>query len=283
MDIGWISRFEWRKLTVQRKSLAGLGVVAFVNLLFGVAFWLRQRHPPHGRHAQDIPQELVSEVFNAVTYTATILAPCMFLLFPMTLAVLVAHSLSGDVDTGAIRLLLARPVPRWRLLFGKWVAMTVYALGMLAVLLVTSYVTASILFKPMGDMLVFGPMVGLSKGLIVHPWPDAFWRLMMAYGLASGMLAATVAMALMFAALTRHFASAAILTTSVFFCSYVAENLSVLSAIRPFLPTYRLPFWKWALAEQIPWERLGQDAVWTTGYTIAFLVVGAVAFSRRDF
>jgi len=282
MDIGWISRFEWRKLTVQRKSLSGLGVVAFINLLFGVAFWLRGRNPPHGRH-QDIPQELLAEVFNAVTYTATILAPCMFLLFPMTLAVLVAHSLAGDVDTGAIRLLLARPVPRWRLLFGKWVAMTGYALGMLAVLLVTSYVTASILFKPMGDMLVFGPMVGLSKGLIVHPWPEAFWRLMMAYGLASGMLAATVAMALMFAALTRHFASAAILTTAVFFCSYVAENLSVLSAIRPFLPTYRLPFWKWPLAEQIPWDRLGQDVMWTAAYTTAFLVIGAVVFSRRDF
>ena len=284
MRTAWIARFEWRKLTVQRKSLAGFGVVVFINLLFAFAFWLRERHPPRNpHHRQDIPTELLAEVFNAVTYTVSILAPCMFLLFPMTLAVLVAHSLSGDVETGAIRLLLARPVPRWRLLLGKWTALTAYALGMLALLLVTSYLTAGILFKPMGDMVVIGPLVGLSSGVIAHPWPEAFWRLLMAYGFAGGMLAATVAMALMFATLTRHFASAAILTAAVFFCSYTAENLPLLSAIRPYLPTYRLPFWKWALAEQIPWDRLGQDLLWTAAYTVIFLVVGGVAFSRRDF
>lgn len=276
----WVVRFDWCKLMAQRKSLAGLGVVVFVNLLFGVAF-LMGRHDPHELRRQLSP-ELLAEVFNALTYALAILAPCMYLLFPMTLAVLVAHAFTNEFDTGAIRLLLARPTPRWKLLAGQWVALTGYALAMLAALLVVSYLLAACLFKATGDLVVFGPLMGISRGFVVHPWPAALWRVLLAYGLAVPMLAGTVALALMAATLTRHFAAAAILTTAVFFCSYVAENLPMLSEIRPYLPIYHMLLWKWAVVEIIPWARIGTDILWTAGYTALFLTVAIVVYTRRD-
>ncbi len=276
----WVVRFDWCKLMAQRKSLAGLGVVLFVNLLFGVAF-LMGRHDPHELRRQLSP-ELLAEVFNALTYALAILAPCMYLLFPMTLAVLVAHTFASEFDTGAIRLLLARPTPRWKLLVGQWLALTGYALAMLAILLVTSYLLAAGLFKSTGDLIVFRPLMGLGGGIIVHPWPVALWRVLLAYGLAVPMLAGTVALALMAAAITRHFAAAAILTTATFFCSYVAENLPMLSNLRPYLPVYHMLLWKWAVLETIPWARIGTDLLWTTGYTALFLTVAAVVYTRRD-
>jgi len=278
----WVVRFDWCKLMVQRKSLAGLGAVVFVNLLFGVAF-VMGRHDPHElQRTLSASAELLAEVFNALTYTLAILAPCMYLLFPMTLAVLVAHTFTSEFETGAIRLLLARPTPRWKLLVGQWVVLTGYALIMLAALLVVSYLVAACLFKATGDLVVFGPLMGVSRGLIVHPWPAALWRVLLAYGLAIPMLAGTVALALMFATVTRHFASAAILTSTLFFCSYVAENLPMLSNIRPYLPVYHMLLWKWAVVETVPWARIGTDILWTAGYTALFLVVATVVYTRRD-
>ncbi|MFA5204505.1 MAG: ABC transporter permease subunit [Lentisphaeria bacterium] len=276
----WVARFDWCKLMAQRKSLAGLGVVLFVNLLFGVAFFMARRNPRGLRH--DVPAELLGQVFNALTYALAILAPCLYLLFPMTLSVLVAHSFASEFETGAVRLLLARPTPRWKFLVGKWLALSGYALGMLALLLVTSYLVAACLFKGTGDLIVFKPLMGLGGGIVVHPWPAALGRVLLAYVLAVPMLAATVALALLAATLTRHFASAAILTTAVFFCSYVAENLPLLSDIRPYLPVYHMLLWKWAVAEVIPWTRAGTDLLWTAGYTALFLTGAAIAHTRRD-
>lgn len=276
-----LMRFECLKLVRQRKSLAGLAVIGVLNLLFAVAFLLRQRHPEHARH--DVPPELVRELFNAFVYTQTILAPAVFLLFPMLLAILGAYLLAGEIELGSLRLMLARPVPRWQIYLAKFTAVSLLAAALLVTLLLTSYAVAALLLRPSGDLIVFGPMFTLPRGIIVHPRDAALLRLLASYALALPMLMSVGAMALMFAVVTRHFTSAAVLTTTVYFCSYVVGGIPLLSAVHPFLPTRYLPFWKYVLLEKVPWPTLGTDALGTLAYLGAFLAVGISLFNTRDF
>lgn len=276
-----LMRFECLKLVRQRKTLAGLAVILLLNLLFAVAFILRQRHP--GRAHHDLPQELLHELFNAFVYTVTILAPAAFLLFPMLLAILGAYLLAGEIELGSLRLMLARPVPRWQIYLAKFGAVSLLAAVLLATLLVTSYAVSAVILRPAGDLIVFGPMFGLPRGIIVHAREAAPLRLLAAYTLAWPMLVSVGAMTLMFAVITRHFTSAAILTTTVYFCSYVVGGIPLLSAVHPFLPTRYLPFWKYVLLEQVPWATLGADALGTLAYLCAFLAVGISVFNARDY
>ena len=276
-----LMRLELRKVAAQRRSWAGFLAVAVMNALFAFAFVMRQRHAAT-RPVRGMQERLVGEFINANVYTQTILAPCMFMLFPMILAILGAHMLAGEIETGSIRLVLCRAVSRGEVLLAKFAALCAYSALMLFALLLTSWAVSSVLFEPGGDVVVFGPMFMLPRGVVVHPAADAVHRILLSYMLALPMLMSVCAMALMMAALTRHFTSAAILTGTVYFCSYVVMGIPLLSTIHPFMPTRYLPFWRWVLQPEIPWGTIGMHAAWTACYTAAFLAVAGSLFSLRD-
>lgn len=275
-------KFELHKVWRQKKSLTGLVAVAGINLLFAAAFLIRQRHP-HPRHEEQISDEMFQEMFNAFVYLQTILAPCMWFLFPVVLGVLGAHLLAGELELGTLRMVLTRPVLRRQVLVAKFVTLSLYGLALLVLLCATSYGIGALILKARGDLIVFGPMFGLpEKTLIVHQAVNAPARILLSYLLAWPMLMAVAAMTLMFSQLTRHFTSAAVLSITVYFCSYVVGSIPMLSAIHPYLPTRFFPFWRYALLETIPWDRIAWDALWTGGYTLAFLGVAVAIFNARD-
>lgn len=276
-----LTRFELVKLRRQKRSLVGLLVVLGVNALFLAAFLLRQRHPQRARH--EIPEGILHELFNAYVYTQSILAPCVYMLFPVILAITGAHLLGGEIEVGSIRLPLARPIRRWQMLGAKFAILCLYAALLLLALLVVSYPLSAWALKPSGDLIVMAPMFGLGGRFIVHAQADAPARILLSYALALPHLMSVGAMALMFSLITRQFTSAAVLTTTVYFCSHVVGQIPLLSAVHPFLPTRYMPFWRFALLADIPWDRIATDAAWTAAYTLAYLAVAVAFLNWRDF
>ena len=276
-----LTRFEIEKIVAQKRSWAGFLAVAMMNALFALAFHLRNQRAA-AQPVRGLQDRLVGEFMNAFVYTQTILAPCMYMLFPIILSIVGAYILAGEIETGSIRLELCRCVSRWQVMAAKFVALCAYSVVMLLALGVTSYVVSAWLFKPTGDVLVVGHIFGLKRGLYVIPKADALRRILLSYTLALPMLMSVSAMALMFSMSTRHFTSAAILTSTVYFCSYVVGSIPLLSAIHPFLPTRYLPFWRFMLMPDIAWDRVGMHAFWTACYTAGFIGLATALFSRRD-
>ncbi len=272
--------FEIRKLLAERKSLLGLVNIVIINVLFSLAFYLRNRSHADRPHHLD-QSVLVGELVNAYMYTLGILAPCVFMLFPMVLSVMGAFILAGEIENGSIRMMLFRPVARWQLLVGKFVALSAYSMVMLLLLGVLSYLAALLQFDPSGKVLVPGPMFMLRNSHLLMP-DQALPRIFLAYTLALPMLMSVSAMSLMLALVMRHFTSATILTSTVYFASYIIGSLPMLSGIHPYLPTRYWPFWKFALMEQIPWDTIVQYGCWTGVYTLVFLGLGCALFSMKD-
>ena len=277
-----LTRLEVRKLVAQRRAWAAFLVVVLINGLFAMGFYLRNRRSG-AKSVPGLPERLMGEFMNANEYTQTILAPSMFMLFPMVLSILGAYVLAGEIESGSLRLVLCRAVNRWEVIAAKFVALCGYSAAMLFSLGLVSYGVSSCLFKRSGDMLIFGPMFMLKRGLTVHAAADALPRILLSYTLALPMLMSVCAMALMFAMVTRHFTSAAILTATVYFCSYIVSGIPLLSAIHRFMPTRYLPFFRYALESEIPWATVRSHGFWTLCYTAAFLAVAAALFGLRDY
>ncbi len=276
-----VTRFEVRKLVGQKRSWSGFLVIGMINGLFALAFHLKRLQGPQEK-VRGLEERLVSEFMNAFAYTQTILAPCMYMLFPMTLAIIGAHVLAGEMETGSLRLELCRCVSRRQVLAGKFLAMCLYGGVLLLALGTISYAVSATMFKPTGDVLIPGPMFGLQRLIYVLPAAVAPARLALSYALAWPMLMSVAAMTLLFATLTGHFTAAAILTTTVYFCSYVVDGIPMLSAVHPFLPTRYLPFWRYALVPTIDWPLIATHAFWTACYTAGFLGLAMAVFDRRD-
>lgn len=277
-----LMRFELRKLMAQRRSLVAFGAIAVMNLLFALAFWMRSHHAGD-RPLHEANGRLVREFMNAYVYTQTILAPCVFMLFPVILSIIGCHLLAGEIEMGHMRLLLCRPVNRWQIVLAKFVALSLYSLLLLLCLFSVSYAVSALMFAPSGDVIIPGPMYMLEHaGIIIHPRETAFGRLVWSYVLAGPMLMSVVAMALMFSLIVRHFTAAAVLTSTVYFCSYIVSGIPLLSSIHPFMPTRYLPFWRYVLLPTIPWGSIAADAGWTAAYTAGFLALAMALFSTQD-
>ena len=276
-----LTRFELRKLVAQRRSLVAFAAIGMMNLLFALAFWLRQ-HRSGSRPLREAGGRLVGEFLNAYVYTQTILAPCVFMLFPVILSIVGCHLLAGEMETGHLRLVLCRPVHRWQIVLAKFAALSVYGLALLLCLFCVSYAVSANLFAPAGDVIIPGPMYMLERGFTILPQEIALPRLLWSYLLAWPMLMSVAAMALLFSLVSRHFTAAAVLTSTVYFCSYIVSGIPLLSALHPFLPTRYLPFWRYVLLPTIPWPSVATDAGWTAVYTALFLGLSIALFNTQE-
>jgi len=277
------TRFEITKMVAQKRSLMGFLTIVLINTLFTIAFLLRT-----SRHGTALVRELRGqerlwvEFMNAYQFTHAILAPCTFMLFPMVLSIMGAHILAGEMELGNIRMMACRSVNRWEIVLAKFTTMCLYCAALLGVLLVLSYGVSAIVFKSTGDVIVMGRLMMMKKAVIVHAADSAVPRILLSYLLALPMLMSVSAMALMFSMVTRHFTSASILTSTVYFCSYIVGGIPFLSTIHPFLPTRYLPFWRFVFLETIPWSKIISHGGWTFGYTAGFLGLAIAIFNMRD-
>jgi ABC-2 type transport system permease protein len=63
---------------------------------------------------------------NAVTFTSQFIDNAVNLFLPLMVMVIAADLVSAERVSGTIKLLLARPVRRWKVLFSKYIAMLIY-------------------------------------------------------------------------------------------------------------------------------------------------------------
>jgi len=276
-----LTRFELKKLWRQKKNLIGALNVVLINGLFIVAFYMTQ-FKRADKAVREAPDFTYGEFLNVNTYTQVILAPSANMLFPMVLSVIAGYMLAGEFELGNLRMMMFRPISRWQMMLSKFFALSVYGAALLAFLLVCSYITSNLLFTHGGPALIPGEMFRLETKVVVLSADEMPFRLVMSYILAIPMVASVGAMALMFAVITRHFVSAAILTSTVYFCSQIVGSLPMLSSIHPYLPTSYWTFYGKVLEPTIPWDTIALHAGWTAAYTGIFLAIGITSLNMRD-
>jgi len=275
-------RFETRKVVSQNKCLLAFFAIIMINALFVVGFVMTKHHP-HDL-TKLLGPELFKEVFNACVYIQTILAPCTAVVFPVLIAVIVSYVFAGELEIGYMRLTMVRPLSRVKILFAKWCAVAIYSGFLLASLLLTAFVFACVLMKPSGELIVIGDAFQLPQKFIVHPEGFETWsRIAVSYLLAWPMLLSISCLSFMFAAISKNFALSAILSSTVYLSFYVVGLLPFLSGIHPFLPTRYMPFWKYTMLVNIPWDKIACDALWTLAFSAAFFAIAALFYERNDF
>ncbi len=74
----------------------------------------------------------------------------IFLFLPLLIILLASDMVSGEVNSGTIKMLLTRPVPRWKILASKWIALLVLELIVILMVAVIAFVIAMFTFRISG-------------------------------------------------------------------------------------------------------------------------------------
>lgn len=181
-----------------------------------------------------------------------------------------AMALAGEIKSRTLREALLRPVPRWAIPVSKWLALGIWIVVANAITWVASALVGALFLSPSGEW------AEAAKAMATTTAGDL--------GLA--------AIVLLLAALTRSVAASIVLAvvmvlanwfSRVFmqFAEFIAAQTqqpelgSVLSTIRPWLPSYALDGWT---AYALPYLSLGDDW-WKPLVTLTMICVFGIGLT----
>lgn len=93
---------------------------------------------------------------DGVTFTRQFLGQSAAMFVPLLVLAVASDLVSGERSAGTIKLLLTRPVPRWKILLGKWLALALFVSLIIGTSVLLCYLIAGAVFGYGGwDLPVF--------------------------------------------------------------------------------------------------------------------------------
>jgi ABC-2 type transport system permease protein len=217
------------------------------------------------------------EYISSLTVATFMLFPIAYLLLPLFVSLVGGDFVAKEAEDGTLRMILARPVTRLRLLGVKWVAGAVFAFFLSLALGVTGLTLAALGFH-WGGLFVANPGEPFSVF-----GPTAGWHHYVAAHLMLSFKAVTImSLAFMFSCFNVKPATATILALSFVFVNSILQNIPYFSDFTPWFLTYHLDLWRQMFTQPVPWWKIFQSLSLLAGFNLTFFVTGATAFFLRD-
>lgn len=220
---------------------------------------------------------LAEEYISALTVAVIMLIPQVALLMPLYAALVGGDMVAKEAEEGTLRMILSRPISRFRLLLMKWMAGIVFATLLVLVLGGTALCLARIWF-PWKGMFVSWPGIGFNVLSVGTGFSLYLWSLTFMAVNAS----VAVGLAFMFSCFNMKPAAATILALSVLFVSIVMENIPFFESYKEWFPTYHFHTWIRIYSQPTPWDAVGQTLCILLALNLTTFLVGAAAFQARD-
>lgn len=283
----WLRVLRWEiyKLTHRRASYIGFALCALFCAVVMLGFAYSEfKGLKRNSNITD-----VRAYINGFFYANFCLNISFFTLFPLFGSVIPGSMIAGEAKEGTLRTLLVRPPSRAAVFLTKAVASYLW-LQVMVLFMVCFSLLFGYLVLGGGDFLVF-----VWEFRDFGPWfaegGDWLWIFLVS-GLGAGVSLFMIgAFALMLSAFTDNPVVAHVGTLGVFFISSIVHSLpdQLMSPdFKALMPTKHMTYWHelqqlWHPdLERFNAERFWNDIAWTTGYTAVFLIIGLVAFTRRD-
>jgi ABC-2 type transport system permease protein len=261
-------RSELALVFLRRRNIALLAVLAAIPVLLGLVLRFAGGGGGGGGGTGDGPAFLSQVTGNGAFLAFLALVVESTLILPLAVAVVSGDSIAGEATRGTLRYLLTVPAGRTRLLGIKFAAILAFCSCACLLVAAVAVVTGAILF-PIGPVtLLSGTSVPLADGLL---------RLLFVALYLSAAMAALGAIGLAISTFTEHpvGAIAAILVIAV--ASEVADSVSQIAVIHPYLPTHFWLSFDAMLRVPVVWPDLLHGLLSFAVYAVIF---GSVAWAR---
>lgn len=271
-------RNELWKMFGKKRTYIGFGVFFLAQAAILLLF--RFTHGPRREMAHRL--ELLGydsdKFITGLTMATAVLVPVAYVLMPLYVALVGGDLLAKEAEDGTLRMILCRPISRFRLALAKWLAGMFFSFSLTITLAILGAAFASCLF-PSGGLFALIPM----EGIFTVFDPAQGWS---RYAIASfflGIKAVTImGMALMFSCFNIKPAAATILALSVFLATRIVQEIPNFHDLQEWFFTYYLNYWMKVFEQPVPWPEIGQALCVLFGFNLTLLIIGCVAFQVRD-
>jgi ABC-2 type transport system permease protein len=271
-------RNELWKMFAKKRTYIGFGVFLLAEsaILLIFRFWKGPRLEMARR--LDLMGFDTAKYISNLTMATLVLILVAITLMPLYVALVGGDLLAKEAEDGTLRMILARPISRFRLALVKWLAGIVFSVVLSLVAGALGLAFASCLF-PSGGLFVVLPWEG---GFSVLEPGMGMTRYAFATAIMSIYAASIMGLALMFSCFNIKPAAATILALSVLLTCRIIQELPYFRDLQGWFITYHMNYWMKFFEERIPWAEIVQSLSVLFGFNLTLLIVGCVGFQVRD-
>jgi len=263
----------------RRPLVALASVVLFLGLML-LGFWTYAETRTGG----DIEFHYTFEnrsYFNGMTFALYAFYFGFLLVLPIFAAVEGGVQIAGDTDTGALRLILTRPLTRTRLFASKLLVASLLVVALTGTLLALG-LGVGLFAVGWGDLRLYPGVLQMTERPMRLEQADALRRFALVWPAASLALTCPLALSFLVSAWARSAVNAVAASVALYLVLYVIAEIPFFEELRPFLFTSAMPFWRGLFQEQVVWGGLGRDAARLMGFTLLFLALAHARLRRRE-
>jgi ABC-2 type transport system permease protein len=186
--------------------------------------------------------------------------------------------LAGEATAGTYRLLITRPISRFRLITAKFISAVIYTNVLVFWLAIVSLGLGIIIFG-VGELIVIK-----SSSIIIFPKYDIFWRFILGYGFASLSMMVVASLAFLLSSFVEN-AIGPIVTTMAIIIAFIiisAIDIEIFQKIKPFLFTNYMNSWRLLFDDPVDISRIIQSVLILAGHIAVFFGAAVYVFHKKD-
>ena len=264
----------------RKRTYIGFGVFLAVETVF-YFLWTRD-------HAQQGMERWIERLaggfehyFSALTLAFLIVVFTMLLLGTIFIALVTGDIVAKESEDGNLRLLLTRPISRFRLLAIKFIACNIYALALYWFVGLTAFGVGLLDRGWGGGMFIWAPELPRAS---IFEWKEGMQRYFLAIAAFSFAYLPVIGLSFFLSCLRIKPSAATIVTVAVIVADRILSKIPipVFDEYRHWFITSRMDHWIDLMRQEIPWALVTESAIWLLGIGLSGFVLGWVAFERRD-
>lgn len=197
---------------------------------------------------------------------------------PFLITLVAGDLLAGEATAGTYRMLLTRPVSRFKVVTSKFAAGLIYANILVLWLSVISMGLGYLLFGT-GELIV-----SKSSQIIIFERTDVFWRFILAYGYAALCMSVVASLAFFFSSLVENAIGPIITTMAIIIVFLIISTIDIdfFRSIQPFLFTNYMLKWQSFFDMPIDAKEVIKAISVLAGHIVILYSATLFIFKRKD-
>ncbi|RMD48780.1 MAG: ABC transporter permease [Ignavibacteria bacterium] len=185
--------------------------------------------------------------------------------------------LASEATMGTYRMILTRPVSRFKILTSKYIAGFIYTTLLIGWLAFLSLFVSILLFGT-GDLLVIRSVITIFSS------DDVLWRFGMAYLTAIVSMTTVFSISFLFSALVENAIGPIIASMAliIIFVIISAIPIPALESIRPYLFTYYFTIWREFFGSSVDWGMVFQSGLILILHSVGLYLITLFIFIKKD-
>ena len=197
---------------------------------------------------------------------------------PFLIALVAGDLLAGEAIAGTYRLLITRPVSRFKILSSKFLSGIIYTNLLVLWLAVISLGLGIIIFG-VGELIVIK-----SSSIVIFPQYDILWRFLLGYSFASLSMMVVASLAFLLSSLVENAIGPIVSTMAIIivFIIISAIDIDIFQKIKPFLFTTYMSSWRLFFDDPIDLSKILESTLILVGHILAFFGITVYIFHKKD-